>query len=96
HFSERVIRLPRAFQPSDTARAAPAPMPRAECGLPEHAVVFCCFNNSYKLNPRSMARALAVLREVDGSVLWLLSGPGRADERMRAFAQAQGVDPARL
>lgn len=96
HFSERVIRLPRAFQPSDTARAAPVPMPRAECGLPEHAVVFCCFNNSYKLNPRSVARALAVLREVDGSVLWLLSGPGRADERLRAFAQAQGVDPARL
>ncbi|MCD2496716.1 hypothetical protein LRN48_15450, partial [Staphylococcus aureus] len=31
-----------------------------------------------------------------GSVLWLLSGPGRADERLRAFAQAQGVDPARL
>jgi predicted O-linked N-acetylglucosamine transferase (SPINDLY family) len=96
HFSERVIRLPRAFQPSDTARAAPVPMPRAECGLPEHAVVFCCFNNSYKLNPRSVARALAVLREVEGSVLWLLSGPGRADERLRAFAQAQGVDPARL
>lgn len=100
HYSERVVRLPRCFQPTDTARAIPAPPTRAECGLPERTddggVVFCCFNNSYKLNPRSMARALAVLRGVPGSVLWLLSGPGRADERLRAFAQAQGVDPSRL
>ena len=96
HFSERVVRLPRCFQPSDTARAIPPAPPRVDCGLPDDAVVYCCFNNSYKLNPRSVARALAVLRAVPGSVLWLLSGPGRGDERLRAFAHANGVDPARL
>jgi predicted O-linked N-acetylglucosamine transferase (SPINDLY family) len=96
HFSERVLRLPRAFQPSDNTRAVqPAPS-RAACGLPEHGVVFCCFNNSYKLNPRSMARAFQVLQGVPGSVLWLLSGPGRADARLRDAARAAGVDPARL
>jgi predicted O-linked N-acetylglucosamine transferase (SPINDLY family) len=96
HFSERVLRLPRAFQPSDSTRVLePAPS-RAECGLPEHGVVFCCFNNSYKLNPRSMGRAFAVLQAVPGSVLWLLSGPGQADARLRSTAQAAGLDPARL
>ena len=96
HYSERVLRLPRAFQPSDNTRVLqPAPT-RAECGLPEQGVVFCCFNNSYKLNPRSAGRAFAVLRAVPGSVLWLLSGPGQADARLRAAAQAAGVDPARL
>ncbi|BDU15722.1 tetratricopeptide repeat protein [Lysobacter auxotrophicus] len=95
-FSERVMRLPRCFQPSDTTRAILAPPPRAECGLPDDGVVFCCFNNSYKLNPRSMARAFAILREVPGSVLWLLSGPGEADARLRAAAQADGVGPQRL
>lgn len=95
-FSERVLRLPRAFQPSDNTRLLqPAPS-RAACGLPEHGVVFCCFNNSYKLNPRSVARALQVLQGVPGSVLWLLSGPGRADARLRDAARAAGVDPARL
>ncbi|MBK0056200.1 tetratricopeptide repeat protein [Stenotrophomonas sp. S39] len=96
HYSERVLRLPRAFQPSDNTRVLqPAPT-RAECGLPEPGVVFCCFNNSYKLNPRSAGRAFAVLQAVPGSVLWLLSGPGQADARLRAAAQAAGVDPARL
>ncbi|HJW45240.1 MAG TPA: tetratricopeptide repeat protein [Lysobacter sp.] len=96
HFSEHAIRLPRCFQPTDTARVIPPAPSRRDCGLPDEGLVFCCFNNSYKLNPRSMARALAVLREVPGSVLWLLSGPGLADERLRAFAQAQGVEPQRL
>ena len=96
HFSERVLRLPRAFQPSDNTRTLEPSPSRAECGLPEHGVVFCCFNNSYKLNPRSMGRAFAVLQAVPGSVLWLLSGPGQADARLRTAAQSAGLDPARL
>ena len=101
HFSETVAWLPRCFQPSDTTRMIPPPPSRADCGLPERAedgtgVVFCCFNNSYKLNPRSVTRALAALRGVPGSVLWLLSGPGEADARLRAFASSQGVEPRRL
>lgn len=96
HYSERVLRLPRAFQPSDNTRVLePAPT-RAACGLPTQGVVFCCFNNSYKLNPRSMRRALAVLQAVPDSVLWLLSGPGQADARLRVATQAAGLDPARL
>jgi predicted O-linked N-acetylglucosamine transferase (SPINDLY family) len=101
HFSETVAWLPRCFQPSDTTRAIPSPPSRADCGLPERAsdgtgVVFCCFNNSYKLNPRSVSRALAVLRAVPGSVLWLLSGPGEADARLSAYAKSQTVEPQRL
>ncbi|SDW36558.1 tetratricopeptide repeat protein [Lysobacter enzymogenes] len=96
HFSETVAWLPRCFQPSDTARVVAEPPDRAACGLPAQGVVFCCFNNSYKLNPRSLARALAVLRGVPGSVLWLLSGPGNADARLRDAAAGHGIDPARL
>ncbi|MCF7221865.1 tetratricopeptide repeat protein [Marilutibacter chinensis] len=101
HFSERVVRLPRCFQPSDTRRGIPPAPTRAACGLPDRSgrvdgIVYCCFNNSYKLNPASVDRALAVLARVPGSVLWLLSGPGRADARLRAHAQANGIDPARL
>ena len=96
HFSERAIRLPRAFQPSDNTRVTGNPPARADCGLPASATVFCCFNNSYKLNPRSMGRMFAILRGVPESVLWLLSGPGRADQRLRDAAQAAGIAPARL
>lgn len=95
-FSEQVRRLPRAFQPSDNTRVLEPAPGREACGLPAQGVVFCCFNNSYKLNPRSMRRAFAVLQGVPGSVLWLLSGPGNADARLRAAAREAGLDPARL
>jgi predicted O-linked N-acetylglucosamine transferase (SPINDLY family) len=96
HFSERVAYLPRCFQPSDPHREIPLPPSRADCGLPEEGAVFCCFNNSYKLNPATFARAMSVLRGVPGSVLWLLSAPGRGDERLRQAARAVGVDASRL
>jgi predicted O-linked N-acetylglucosamine transferase (SPINDLY family) len=96
HFSEAIARLPRCFQPSDTAREVPAPPSRRACGLPADGVVFCSFNNSYKTNPATFARAMAVLRGVPGSVLWLLSGPGDADARLRAAARAAGIEPPRL
>lgn len=95
-FSERVMRLPHAFQPSDTRRPRPDMPSRKACGLPEEGVVFCCFNNSYKINPRSFARLMAVLHGVEGSVLWLLSGPGLANGRLRNAAAAAGIDPQRL
>ncbi|MBW3551353.1 MAG: tetratricopeptide repeat protein [Proteobacteria bacterium] len=95
HFSEAVAWLPRCFQPSDTSRTIPAAPPPQACGLPAGAMVYCCFNNSYKLNPRSVARAMAVLREVPSSVLWLLSGPGLADQRLKQVASAAGPGPLR-
>jgi predicted O-linked N-acetylglucosamine transferase (SPINDLY family) len=95
-FSEGVAWLPRCFQPSDPTRIVAEPPPRASCGLPERAPVFVCFNNSYKLNQATFARLAAVLRSVPDAVLWLLSGPADGDDRLRAAAQADGVDPARL
>lgn len=95
-FSEAVAWLPRCFQPSDPTRVVAEPPPRAACGLPEAAPVFVCFNNSYKLNRATFARLAAVLRGVPDAVLWLLSGPADSDDRLRAAAQGDGIDPARL
>jgi predicted O-linked N-acetylglucosamine transferase (SPINDLY family) len=96
HFSECVAWLPRCFQPSDTTRQVPAPASRSHYGLPDEAVVYACFNNSYKLNAASFTRLLAVLREVPAGVLWLLDGPDRANQRLRDVAQREGIAPARL
>lgn len=96
HYSEAVAWLPRCFQPTDTRRDIPPTPERTACGLPATGVVFCCFNNSYKLNPATFSRLSRVLAGVPGSVLWLLSGPGEADARLRLAAQARGIAPERL
>lgn len=94
--SEAIAWLPRCFQPSDTTRVVGIPPSRRSCSLPETGVIYCCFNNSYKFNPPSVARMLRVLNAAPDSVLWLLSGRDGSDQRLRKLASQAGVDPQRL
>jgi len=96
HFSERIAWLPRCYQPSDATREIPEAPPRRAFHLPENGIVFASFNNSWKLNAQSFARMCTVLREVPDSVLWLLEAGREAGDRLRAAAQAYGVDARRL
>jgi len=98
HYSERIVRMPHAFQPSDATRVASTPPSRVECGLPERGTVFASFNNSYKIAPATFARWLEILAAVQDSVLWLLAGKDEAPARanLAARAAAADVDPARL
>jgi predicted O-linked N-acetylglucosamine transferase (SPINDLY family) len=95
-YSEQVLRLPRCFQPNDPTRVLATPPSREQCGLPTHGMVFACFNNAYKINPAGFAHFMLILQQVPDSVLWLLSGPAGADDRLRAQAVAQGVSAERL
>lgn len=96
HVSEKVIRLPRCPQPNDPNRALAKPASRQACGLPENAVVFACFSESYAINPGVFARCMLILQQVPNSVLWLLTGPADTDERLRQAASALDVAPERL
>lgn len=93
-WTERVWRLPDAYQPNDRARPVGAAPSRAQAGLPAQGFVFCCFNHAWKLTPPVFDTWLQILAAVPGSVLWLLDGPAAAN--LRARAAAAGLDPARL
>jgi predicted O-linked N-acetylglucosamine transferase (SPINDLY family) len=82
---------------NDAGRAIAEQTPtRAEAGLPERAFVLCCFNNSYKILPRMFDVWMRLLRELHGSVLWLLEDNAGARVNLEREARARGVDPARL
>ncbi len=94
---EKIAYLPDTFLATDgTRRIAERTPPRAELGLPEGAFVFCCFDNTYKINPAMFGIWMRLLREVDGSVLWLQQIQAPATEALRREAAASGIDPARL
>jgi predicted O-linked N-acetylglucosamine transferase (SPINDLY family) len=96
-FGEKVIRLPGSFQPNDNARViTDCGDTRATLGLPEDAFVFCCFNQNYKFGPAEFDIWMRLLREVEGSVLWLRNYNDAADANLRREAEARGIDPARL
>ncbi|HEX3699748.1 MAG TPA: N-acetylglucosamine transferase [Phenylobacterium sp.] len=96
YFSEKVLRLP-CYQSNDRKRIVDPSRPtRAQAGLPDEAFVFCCFNGSQKITRFTFERWLKVLARVPASVLWLLESQASTHERLRAFAQAQGIEPSRL
>jgi protein O-GlcNAc transferase len=97
HYSESVVHLPQSYQCTDSKRQiSDRVFSRAECGLPDQGLVFCSFNNSYKITPDAFAVWMRLLRAVPGSVLWLLeSGDGVAAMLRRAATQ-HGIAPERL
>jgi predicted O-linked N-acetylglucosamine transferase (SPINDLY family) len=97
-YDEEVVWLPESYWVNDSRREIAGDVPsRADCGLPEGAFVFCNFNSSYKLTPQTFASWMRILRQVPGSVLWLLAGnnPHLADN-LRREAGAAGVAAERL
>jgi protein O-GlcNAc transferase len=95
-FSEKLVELTGCYQPNDTKRAIVAAPSRRDCGLPPDGFVFCCFNNSYKIAPAFFDIWMRLLRQVPGSVLWLLESNPLARRNLRREAETRGVDPVRL
>ncbi len=102
HYSEKLILLPHCYFPNsyrhnDQQRLAPGSQPsRAELGLPECGFVFCCFNSVYKILPATFAVWMQILRAVDGSVLWLLTGDPTAARNLRTQAERRGISGSRI
>lgn len=96
-YTEKLVRLPHCYQVNDHEQRTPdLPVSRAEEGLPEDAFVYCCFNNSYKLEPTMFDVWMRVLKAVPKSVLWLLLIRPEMEANLRREAADRGVDPDRL
>ena len=97
HYAERVVYLPDCFQANDSKRAISQQTPaRPDVGLPEDAFVFCVFHSSYKLNPGMFDVWMSLLRQVTGSVLWLVADDRSLVRNLRREAEIRAVDPDRL
>ncbi len=96
-YAEEVVYLPDSFMPADRDRPiSQKTFTRAEVGLPEEGFVFCCFNNSYKIAPLVFAIWMRLLKEIDGSVLWLLAPNSAVERNLKKEAAERHVDTERL
>ena len=96
-YTESVIRLPDMYVVNNHRQyPIDRPTSRAENALPEGAFVFCCFNNNYKIRPDVFDVWMRLLRDIDGSVLWLLGDNAAAISNLRSEAEKRGVAGSRL
>ena len=96
-YTESVIYLPNSYQPNDGKQTiAQLPIRRADYGLPEDAVVLCCFNQSYKISPQEFDIWMRVLRRHPQTVLWLLGCNPWAQKNLCHEAEQRGVSADRV
>lgn len=96
-YTEKLARLPNCFMPHDSRQKISERTPsRIESGLPERGFVFVCFNNQYKITPEVFSVWMRLLRQVDGSVLWLTDGPEMMKRNLQREAMVRGVASERL
>lgn len=98
-YDEHIVQLPGSYQVNDRLRPCPESSPGREAlGLPSDAVVFCCFNNSWKITAEIFACWMDILKAVPNSVLWLHgrhSLPALRDN-LQLEMQKHAVEPSRL
>ncbi|CAG2183489.1 unnamed protein product, partial [Oppiella nova] len=69
---------------------------RQQYGLPEDAIVFCNFNQLYKIDPQTLRTWVNILKRVPNSVLWLLRFPTVGETNIVASAASYGLPAGRL
>ncbi len=95
-YSEHVLRLP-CYQPNDRKRNVSPTVPtRQEAGLPDGAMVYCCFNGTQKITPHVWGRWMSILRQVPDSVLWLLESVEAVRTQLFDLAKQQGIAAERI
>ena len=97
HYAEKIIYLPHSYQINDNRRSiGEQAFTRAQLGLPPAGMVFCCFNNSYKITPSTFDSWMRILKRTESSVLWLLEDNPTAAANLRREALRRGVSAQRL
>lgn len=97
-YAETLALLPGSYQVNDRARSVADAPARDALGLPPEGVVYCCFNNSYKINPEVFDAWMKILAEIPDAVLWLLArdSDSHLTGNLRREAVRRGIDARRL
>jgi len=96
YYAEAPIYMPTCYQVNHRQKIADTDLKRSDVGLPENAIVFACFNGSYKITPAIFNVWMRLLKRVPESVLWLLIRNESSKKNLLACAAAQGVSADKL
>ncbi|MDQ5896031.1 MAG: hypothetical protein QG612_117 [Pseudomonadota bacterium] len=98
--TEAIAQMPRRHRPTAEPPAPPDtpfdPPTRADCGLPETAMVYACFARPGAILPEQFAVWCRILADTDGAVLWLRGPSPAVRTRLQEAAAGLGIAAHRL
>ncbi|KAB0795869.1 hypothetical protein PPYR_09930 [Photinus pyralis] len=69
---------------------------RQQYGLPEDAIVYCNFNQLYKIDPITLHMWVNILKSVPNAVIWLLRFPAVGEPNLQSAVQQLGLSPGKI
>mmetsp|Transcript_21307 Transcript_21307/g.70625 ORF Transcript_21307/g.70625 Transcript_21307/m.70625 type:complete len:924 (-) Transcript_21307:72-2843(-) len=108
HYKERLLYMPHTYVVNDYRQQHAEFVPSADdfpiekdfYGLPPEAkIIYCNFNQQYKVDPPTLKAWVQVLLSVPGSVMWLIrfGTSNAAEEAIQREAEKMGLDdPTRI
>ena len=96
-YSEATAYLPHCYLITDDEQPiSDAPISRKSQNLPDDAIVFCSFNQGFKITPDVFDAWCEIMADTKDSVLWLLEKNSLAQFNLRKEAQTRGIDGDQL
>ena len=96
-YAEKIVYLPNTYMVDDSKRIASTRVfTREECGLPQNAFVFCCFNNGYKFNPQVLDSWSRILSTTKNSVIWISENNEYFRANIATEFESRGIDSDRI
>jgi predicted O-linked N-acetylglucosamine transferase (SPINDLY family) len=97
HCTEKVVSMPDSYLATDSQRKVSEKVfTRADVGLPSKGFIFCCLNNAYKITPGVFDSWMRILKQTEGSALWLLEDNAVASQNLRDAATRTGINADRI
>ena len=97
YYTEKVLYIPHTYMVDDSRRVASSRVfTKSECGLPQDAFIFCCFNAGYKFNPSLLDTWSRILLSVKNSVLWISENNLSFKTNLTTEFSKRGISPDRI
>ena len=96
-YSEKIIYMPNTFMPGDdTQKISENKLKRKDFGIPDNAVIYCCFNKSYKITPEIFDTWINIINKVENSILWLNISNDQTKLNIINYAKKMGLNSNKI
>ena len=97
-YSEKIVYLPNHYKICyKTVITQKLENKKKNYALPKNKFVFCCFNNSFKITPDLFKIWIRILKNVNGSILWLLDNSiPELQQNLKNILKKESLNPNRL
>lgn len=95
-YSENIVRLPFTYQPTDNTQPILQNETKKSFNLPEKGFLFCSFNQSYKIDDKTLSSWIKIIKKVKNSYLCLLSENKEVENNLKKAFSTAGCNSDRL